>query len=88
MTDDQYAQGIDDFWQVARVKAQRTTLGGVLGETPAGAVAPRGGATIRHHDDGDVRPPDARPAEGRRRRGGEGPQRARSAFCGKSGRHS
>ena len=31
---------IDRFWQVARVKGRRTTLGGVLGETPASAVAP------------------------------------------------
>jgi uncharacterized protein YhfF len=39
VTDDD-TQGIDEFWQVARVKARRTTLGGVLGETPASAVAP------------------------------------------------
>ena len=40
MTNDEDPQGIDEFWQVARVKGRRTTLGGVLGETPAGAVAP------------------------------------------------
>lgn len=42
MTDDEAAaRAIDEFWQVARVKARLSTLGGVLGETPAGAVAPQ-----------------------------------------------
>ena len=42
MTSDEAAaaRAIDEFWQVARVKARLSTLGGVLGETPAGAVAP------------------------------------------------
>ena len=42
MTDDEAAaRAIDEFWQVARVKARLSTLGGVLGETPAVAVAPQ-----------------------------------------------
>ncbi|HEY0118959.1 MAG TPA: ASCH domain-containing protein [Cellulomonas sp.] len=42
MTDDEdAARAIDQFWQVARVKARLSTLGGVLGETPAATVAPQ-----------------------------------------------
>ncbi len=41
MTDDEAAaRAIDQFWQVARVKARLSTLGGVLGETPAATVPP------------------------------------------------
>ena len=41
MTDDEAARAIDEFWQVARVKARLSTLGGVLGQTPAASVAPQ-----------------------------------------------
>ena len=39
--DEAAARAIDEFWQVARVKARLSTLGGVLGETPATAAAPQ-----------------------------------------------
>ena len=39
-SDDDAARAIDRFWQVARTRARRSTLGGVLGETPAAAVPP------------------------------------------------
>jgi uncharacterized protein YhfF len=39
--DEAAARAIDEFWQVARVKARLSTMGGVLGETPAAAVAPQ-----------------------------------------------
>jgi uncharacterized protein YhfF len=38
--DDAAARAIDEFWQVARPRARLSTLGGVLGETPAAAVPP------------------------------------------------
>ena len=40
VTDDGAARAIDDFWHVARPRARLSTLGGVLGETPAAAVPP------------------------------------------------
>lgn len=40
VTDDEAAQAIDDFWQLTRGRAWLSTLGGVLGETPAATVPP------------------------------------------------
>lgn len=40
MSDDETAQAIDRFWQVARVAARQSTLGGVLSESPSGTVPP------------------------------------------------
>lgn len=40
MTDDEHARAIDEFWQVARVRARQSSLGGVLSETPLSAVPP------------------------------------------------
>ena len=40
MTDDVAAKAIDDFWHLVRGRARLSTLGGVLGETPAAAVPP------------------------------------------------
>jgi uncharacterized protein YhfF len=40
VSDDEAARAIDEFWQVARGRARLSTLGGVLGETPAASVAP------------------------------------------------
>ncbi len=40
MTDDEAAKAIDDFWQLVRGRARLSTLGGVLGETPAATVPP------------------------------------------------
>ncbi len=40
MTSDDAARAIDRFWQVARTRTRLSTLGGVLGETPAATVAP------------------------------------------------
>ena len=39
--DEAAARAIDEFWQVARVKARLSTLGGVLGETALTAAAPQ-----------------------------------------------
>lgn len=40
VTDDEAAKAIDDFWQLVRGRARLSTLGGVLGETPAATVPP------------------------------------------------
>jgi uncharacterized protein YhfF len=40
VTDDEAAKAIDDFWQLTRGRARLSTLGGVLGETPAATVPP------------------------------------------------
>lgn len=40
VTDDEAAKAIDDFWYLVRGRARLSTLGGVLGETPAAAVPP------------------------------------------------
>lgn len=40
MSDDDTARAIDAFWQLARPRARLSTLGGVLGETPASDVPP------------------------------------------------
>ena len=40
-SDEAAARAIDEFWQVARVRARLSTVGGVLSETPAASVAPQ-----------------------------------------------